>query len=101
MDNKFSDFMLELVETVEKAFERDNEILLINDIINIYNKKFKNYVHYANVMYLENEYIKKWNELFIAKPNNSILRFKPEHHIITVELFKYILELRERNEEDK
>ena len=101
MINNLSDFITEIVEIVQREFKRDTEILLINDIIDIYNKKYDKYLDYRHFIYYDNEYIKKWNELYTAKPNTSILRFKPEHHIITAELFSYILELRKRYEENK
>lgn len=91
MENNFANFIHDIVDDLAHKIQSANEKMLIQDIIMIFENKFKNYVEYSNEMVNANTRIDEFDKRINSEYN---ITFYPKHHIISLDLYNFIIELR-------
>ena len=83
-----------ILENLHKAYEMKQQLIFCDDIIDIYNHKYKDYQEYVKIMAYDNDMITKSNAMVFDKNYdnyNELKLLKVTHLVISDKLFTALI----------
>lgn len=93
-----SDYINKLTSELSEKLQLSNEKLLVQDIIMIYKGTFRSYQEYTETMKNANERIEEFEKRISF---DTCITFYSKHHLVSLDLYNFIIGLRILYKEEK